>query len=559
MYVQVIKTPILDKKGNATGVQILFWDVTDRKQAEAELRESEMRKRAVFEAAMDSIVFTDQDGRIVEFNRASEAAFGYHRDEVIGKEMSEVFVPAELRERHRNNLARYSGAGEMGSLLGRRLETEMVRKNGKRFLAEMAMQPIPLQRGAAGFAVFVRDITQRKLQERALRQAKEDAEAASRSKGAFLANMSHEIRTPMNAIIGMSEFLLDTELTDEQREYMGMVLQSGNSLLALLNDILDFSKIEAGRLEMEKVDFQLRKWLHDTLKPLSFRSKQKNVAMRWEVDAGTPDSLIGDPYRLRQIVTNLISNAVKFTDEGEISVRIEPRAKSKREAVLQFQVSDSGIGLTKEQCKKIFESFEQADKSMTRRFGGTGLGLSITSRLVEMMQGKIWVESQPGQGSTFYFTARLGIGEAKEAAPETPADETGTAAAKPRSAESVQILLAEDSVVNQKLAIGLLRRKGYQVVVAGDGKEAVELLRSGGIDLILMDVQMPEMDGLEATKVIREMEQDDKHVPIIAMTAHAMKGDRERCLAAGMDGYISKPIRAQSLYETIEQFVGSEG
>ncbi len=337
MYVQVIKSPILDGKGRVRGVQGLFWDVTDRKAAEIGMRESEARKRAIFEAAIDCILFIDTEGRIVEFNRASEETFGYRRDEVIGRLMSEIFVPAASRKRLQKNLLRYAGQGEMGSMLGKRLETPMFKKNGQEFVAEMATQPIPLTGGSAGFAVFVRDITQRKQAEAALRRAKEAAEAASRSKGAFLANMSHEIRTPMNAIIGMTEFVLETELTGEQREYLEMVVQSSNALLNLLNDVLDFSKIEAGKLQLEELPFQLRDWLSESLKSLAFRARQKELSCRWEVAPDAPDRLLGDPHRLHQILVNLVSNAIKFTDTGG-GIRPYPPAPSDsglRDAVIR--------------------------------------------------------------------------------------------------------------------------------------------------------------------------------------------------------------------------------
>lgn len=550
MYVQVMKSPILDSKGEAIGVQVVFFDVTDRKTAEVGLRESEMRKRAIFEASMDCIIFIDEDAKIVEFNRASEGTFGYDRNEVIDKEMTEAFVPKESRDRFRANLKRYVGAGEMGSMLARRLETPMLKKNGDTFIAELAVQPIPLQQGETGFAVFVRDITQRIQQEEALRQAKEAAEATSRSKGAFLANMSHEVRTPMNAIIGMSEYVLDSDLTSEQREYLETVLESSNSLLALLDDVLDFSKIESGRIDLEDMEFDFRKWLNDTVRSQAFRAKQKNVSVGHNVSSDTPDWVIGDPHRLRQVVANLLSNAVKFTDQGSVTVDVRPESKSQEEVVLRFEVRDTGIGIPEDKCDKVFQEFEQADNSTKRRFGGTGLGLSICRRLVELMNGEIGVTSQFGKGSTFHFTAKLGVGAGlKETA---PAEED--ASAHPARFEPLRVLVAEDSPANQKLAVGLLRKRGHEVVLANNGKEAVEAYQAGDFDLVLMDVQMPEMDGFEATESIRKQKEDEPHTPIIAMTAHAMQGDRERCLGAGMDGYIAKPIRAQALYQTIDRF-----
>ena len=554
MYVQVMKTPIFDSRGDVIGIQGLFWDVTGRKSAEIAMRESEARKRAIFEAAMDCIIFIDQSGCIVEFNPCSEQTFGYDRAEVIGKEMTEILVPAKSRTRLRDNLLGYSGEGKVGSMLGRRLETPMTRKNGEAFAAEMVTQPIPLTSGAVGFAVFVRDITQRKMQEEALRKAKEAAEAANRSKGAFLANMSHEIRTPMNAIIGMTELVLDTSLTSEQREYLEMVLDSSNSLLALLNDILDLSKVEAGKLELEELPFDLRQWFEESIKSMAFRAKQKDLTLQCAVDPEVPEHLIGDWHRLHQVLLNLLANAIKFTDRGGIQVKIRPYRRGERFVELLFEVRDTGIGIPPQKCKTIFQEFEQADNSTKRRYGGTGLGLAICRRLVELMQGRIGVKSVVNEGSVFHFTARFGLQELPDSGPrEGPA-------AGPETRESaldrrpLKILLAEDSPVNQRLAVGLLRRKGHLVTVAANGKQAVEAFRNESFDLVFMDVQMPEMDGFEATETIRAAEEKGQHVPIIAMTAHAMKGDRERCLQSGMDAYLAKPIRARELYEVIAAY-----
>jgi PAS domain S-box-containing protein len=567
-YVQVFKTPLLDNQGRAVGVQILFWDVTEAERNRRELqeralqlREMEMRKTAIFEVAMDCIIFIDESGRIVEFNHASETTFGYNRQEVTGKELTEVFVPPESRDRHRSNLQSYTGGGGMKSTIGRRLEMPMIRKNGKQFMAEMSTQPIPLSGGTAGFAVFIRDITQRKQAEDAQRRAKEAAEAANRSKGAFLANMSHEIRTPMNAIIGMTELVLDSELTDEQRDYLEMVLESSNSLLTLLNDILDFSKIEAGKLDLESIDFDLRQCVHESAKSLRLRAEQKGLDISCEIDDATPAWLIGDPNRLRQILVNLISNAIKFTIQGGVAIRVRPESQTDREVELRFEVADTGLGIAAEKCQKIFEEFEQADTSMKRRFGGTGLGLSICCRLVNLMHGNIGVQSEVGRGSTFHFTATFGISSGPpQNGDEFPQRQAAAAAqdasATAAPAPSLRILLAEDSVINQRLAVGLLERKGHRVTVAADGREAYDAFISQPFDLILMDVQMPEMDGFEATRTIRSSGHPHADIPIIAMTAHAMKGDRDRCLDAGMDAYISKPVRAQALYETILRYAG---
>jgi signal transduction histidine kinase/DNA-binding response OmpR family regulator len=381
----------------------------------------------------------------------------------------------------------------------------------------------------------------------ALEEAMQHALAASRAKSEFLANMSHELRTPMNGFLGMIELVLDSSLTAEQREQLETAQRSALSLLQLLNDILDLSKIESGRMMLEQIPFNLRLLVKDCVRAHGAKALQKGVKLVTDVSPDLPGQFVGDPLRVRQILHNLLSNAVKFTNTGQISIGIRPHGQEKNGVVgLQISVADTGMGIAEEKLPLIFEKFTQADGSITRRFGGTGLGLAITKKLAEIHGGSVTVTSQVGVGSEFCVTLQMKALEKSDAEPTAvgPAESHGTG----------RILVVEDNLVNQKVLQGLLKKRGYASVVANDGSQALQALENSEFDLVLMDIQMPVLDGLETTRRIRQSEKW-RQLPVVAMTAHAMRGDRDRCMDAGMDAYLTKPINSRELFATLDGYL----
>jgi two-component system sensor histidine kinase/response regulator len=669
-------------------------EVDDRMLAEETLSKERGMLRALIDNVPDFMYVKDAASRFVVANASLARSMGVKSPADLLQKTDFDFYPKEVAKSFYEDEQKVLGSRE--AMFNR--EEEAIDSQGNKMWLLTTKVPLFDKSGqVTGLAGVGRDITERQKVEREMQRAKEAAETASRAKSEFLANMSHEIRTPLNGVMGMTDLALDTQLTAEQRDYLETVKTSSDSLLTVINDILDFSKIEAGKIDLEKVDFNLRDSLESTLKTVALRADEKGLELLCEVAPEVPETVCGDSTRLRQVVINLVGNAIKFTEQGEVAVRVQIESRNGTDCVLRFTVSDTGIGIPEDKRELIFAPFCQADTSTTRKYGGTGLGLTISTRLVEMMGGKLWVESEEGRGSQFHFTALLGTADSKDtkigaiAPPEilrgvkvllvddnrtnrrilegmlghwemkTTSVEDGQGALEQLSAARdarepygliltdmhmpkmdgftliekirhrpelatatimmltsaghrgdaarclelgvaayllkpirqselreaiarvlgahphegtislitrfslhdardpsafLRVLLAEDNAVNQRLAVRLLEKRGHRVAVAGNGREALDALEKEKFDLVFMDVQMPELDGLEATAIIREREKSSgRHQPIIALTAHAMKGDREKCLAAGMDGYLTKPIRPQELEEILEEYV----
>jgi len=685
--VESLARPLFGPTGLLQGYVGAVQDVTSRKAAEERLRQSEEMFRTLCELAPVGIVLLDPRGEVTYTNEAWLEMTGLSEEACLRGGWNLVIDPEDLDRVAQTRTAAIINGQNYAMSYRLRHQTR-----GVVWVDTIAHSIRGKQGEHSGYVVVIQDVTQHQMAAENLRRAKEAAEAANRAKSDFLANMSHEIRTPMNGIIGMTELTLDTQLNDEQRSYLCMVKSSADALLAIINDILDFSKIEAGKMGLERAVFSLPTCIEEAVRPLALRAAQKGLELSWALDEGIPEYLKGDVTRLRQVLINLVSNAIKFTNEGAVSVRAARVSEENGRFLLQITVADTGIGIPAEKHKQIFEAFSQADTSTTRQFGGTGLGLSISAQLVKLMGGEIWLESETGHGTRFFFTALLSCVRPEEIPaqpqglplkglralavddnlvnlsllehllpmwgmevssaasgelalelfakaqtgstpfsvvlmdknmPRTDGLETtellrklpggkavpvvlltsspiaedlpdqerlnifkriskpilraelrealqlaveGTSlggfpnAPNPPlpAVQPLTILLAEDNAVNQKLAARLLEKMGHHVVVACNGREALQRAAEMRFGLILMDIQMPEMGGLEATGLIRERQRaTGRRTPIVAMTAHALKGDREKCLSAGMDGYISKPIRPHILREEIARVVAS--
>ena len=664
--------------------------INKRIAAEAALRESEKKYRTIIETTEDGYYEVNPSGRLTFFNDAIGTILGHSRDEL---EAMDRRPPLDLQRNPKvaQTFERVLKTGKPAKAVG----WTLWRKDGARRFVESSVSALKDAKGqVVGFSGFLRDVTERKQAE-ALQRAKLAAETANRAKGEFIAQMSHEIRTPLNSIIGMAELISGSDLRAQQKEDLDVVLSSAHALLAVINNILDFSRIEAGQIELEETEFDLRDLLDESLRIMAMRCHEKGLELAYQVDPNVPEKLTGDPARLRQVLLNLVDNAYKFTDSGEVVVQVVRENSPEAGTYLHISVCDTGVGVPREEQAKIFTAFVQADAAASRKFGGAGLGLAVSSQLVRMMDGRMWVESEPGRGCTIHFTVRfnglqsdtrigdepidrrlagrsavivddnstncriikeilegwqmqataaLGLEEAKRVIgqgrsvgkpvdlvlidtslpanggieltrwidrqgnlpvkvilmmtyptvrdiaaatdlqfdgsltkPIRPnemkqvirrclgiddpdaAPATAVAKSAPKLQQALKILVAEDTPFHQKFIIRLLERWGHKVVLAEDGKRVLELLPQHSFDLVLMDVEMPMMDGLEATRAIRKAETgSETHIPIVAMTAYAFKSDRERCLQSGMDDYLSKPISSAKLMEIITAVAGDD-
>ena len=541
--------PVLDGENLVGIVSLRDFPNYRIEQLEAEnenLRANNQSLRLFIEKCPDAI-YVQMDGHIVYVNAKAVEVFGASDPgQLVGLPSLDLFHP-DAREIIRNRRTNIRAVGTSMPMA----EIRHLRLDGTEFHGESAGTPVRWD-GEAAVLVVVRDITRRRRAAQKLQRAKEAAELANQAKSDFLATMSHEIRTPMNGVLGMAHLLLDTKLDDEQREFIDIIRQSGESLLAVISDILDFTKVEAGEIDLECVPFRPIEIVELIESLLAPQANRKGLRLSTDISSEFPRLVEGDPVRLQQILFNLVGNAIKFTDRGSVTIRAVVDKKDMQGVHLRFSVHDTGLGISRSAQQRIFGRFTQADSSSTRQYGGTGLGLAIAKQLCELMDGEIGVESEPGKGSTFWFTVALGVSNEKmvhlTSSSDIPSPEDDN-----RASGGLRILLAEDNPVNQRVASAILTRAGHRVDTVANGMEAIDAVKTLQYDVVLMDVQMPEMDGVAATKAIRAIAGDKGSIPVVAITANAMAGDREEYLEAGMNDYLPKPFKPNELLAAVDR------
>ncbi len=552
-------SPIKNENEIVTGVVQVALNISDRKKAESALKESERLLAGIIDFLPDATLVIDKEGKVISWNQSMEKMTGVQAEQILGKGDYEYALPFygerrpilidAVRKSYQNFENKYNAIKrqEDGTLAAEAYIPNL--RGNETYLLGSASALYDSDGNYCGAIESIRDITIRKRAEEDLQRAKEKAESATLAKSEFLANMSHEIRTPMNAVIGMTGLLLDENLTKNQREDVEIIRRSGDTLLTIINNILDLTKIESEMMELERQSFDLRDCLEVSLDMVAVDANRKDLEIGYTFDGHVPTMIVGDPTRINQILINLLNNAVKFTEKGKIAVSVSGKELDCGNYEIRFAVTDTGIGIPEDKMGRLFQSFCQIDASTARRYGGTGLGLAISKRLAELMGGNMWVESEVGKGSTFHFSIMVEPTSFDSIELDRPA----CRGAPPGSLDkSLSILLAEDNLVNQIVTQRMLNKLGYRSDVAANGSEVLQALERQQYDVVLMDVQMPEMDGLEATHVIRQRWADGRQPMIIAMTASALRGDREACLAAGMDDYISKPVKIEMLRSALE-------
>jgi len=549
--VNVSISVLKDLDGNIMGAIGIMRDITNQKLAEKRIKDSERKIRVILDNSAAGITLLDKNERIISWNKYVEALLVMKESDLYNRSVKTLYPEEEWRKIRRANIR------QLGSK--KHMETKVITKKGDIIDIDLSINILKDSNDEiVGSVGIMQDITERKEFQEMLIQAKMSAEQANSAKSLFLSNMSHEIRTPMNAIMGMIDLTLDTSLTGEQRDNLIIAKDATDNLLGLINDILDLSKVEAGKIVLERIEFQLHNVLANVLKSLSVIARDKELDLELDISPDVPCTVVGDPVRIRQILINLINNAMKFTPKGKVTIRVKVESSLKNNNVLiLFSVADEGIGIPKDKHEAVFELFSQAEASTTRKFGGTGLGLAICKRLVEMMGGRIWIESEEEKGSIFNFTAEMEVLSVEDDSSESVFERIniGEERNSDKDVQRLNILLAEDNAINQKIAIKMLEQRGWSVTAVASGKEVLAELEKGAYDIILMDAQMPEMDGFEVTKDIRKREiLNGNHIPIVALTARAMHEDKQKCLDSGMDGYVAKPIDRKKLFYEIEKF-----